>query len=96
MVIRNLYLVSIAFAPFETYAPLVIDADAVLTSPIPCEFFKPVAGRHTEICEAIRCIQDGEFSPCQAMKIRRQPLRELTSEDPFRFFIVERLDHLLQ
>jgi hypothetical protein len=54
MVVNEFNLISFAVAPRKTDAPLVIDANAVLTSAIPLEFLQSVSGWGAEIrCQAL-------------------------------------------
>ena len=49
MVIHNFYVMRVFALPAETNAPLVIDADAVLTRAVAFESFKAVAGWQHQI-----------------------------------------------
>jgi hypothetical protein len=49
MIIDNLNLVRVQPIPTEAKAPLVVDSDAVLPSPIPFQGFQPVARRGPQI-----------------------------------------------
>jgi hypothetical protein len=49
MVIHNLHLVRMATFPPEADAPLVVDSNAVLTSPLSLEGLQPVPGRHRHL-----------------------------------------------
>src|SRR5271155_5337700 len=57
MIIDNFYIERVTVLPSETDAPLVINADAVLTRPIPKQSLEPVPGRHSQIIEGLRIVQ---------------------------------------
>jgi hypothetical protein len=47
MIIHNFDVVSIAISPFKADPPLVVYADAVLTSPAAGQFLKTIGRRHS-------------------------------------------------
>ncbi len=57
MVVSNLDVLSLALCPVETDAPLVIDADAVLTLPISFQFLKLITGRREQVAEILSIVQ---------------------------------------
>lgn len=54
MVINNFNLLGMAIDPNEANAPLVVDADAVLSSAVAAQSFQPIARRYTQKVK-IRC-----------------------------------------
>jgi hypothetical protein len=56
-----------AVTPSEADAPLIVDADTVLSFAVTFECFQPVAGRNAEIVEARRRRQHLEFPPSRAL-----------------------------
>jgi hypothetical protein len=58
VVVNDLDIPGTGSAPSKTYAPLLIDADAVLTSPIAFELFQAVPRRHAQISKGIRGIEN--------------------------------------
>ena len=44
MIINNLDLISVTFAPLKTNPPLLVNTDTILISPIPRQFFQVVRG----------------------------------------------------
>jgi hypothetical protein len=44
MIVHNLYVVSVAFSPYKTNAPLVINADTVLPFAVSREWMKSLSG----------------------------------------------------
>jgi hypothetical protein len=51
VIVNELDVVRIAILPPETDAPLIIDANAVLSRAIAFEFLQPIAWRRPEIVE---------------------------------------------
>jgi hypothetical protein len=47
----------IGISPPETDPPLIVDSNAVLTFPVSCQFFQPIAGRNSQILDRLRRIQ---------------------------------------
>lgn len=43
--------------PLEADAPLIVDADAVLTLPVALQYLKSIAGQGGKICEFHSCFQ---------------------------------------
>jgi hypothetical protein len=86
-----LNVVHIRFPPFETDAVLIIDTDAVLSSPVTMEFFQSVAGWDLEVIQRSCTIQHGKLAPCHAGGWCTPSLAR--SPDFRRFFVGESLDH---
>jgi hypothetical protein len=57
VVIDDLNVIGIAFAPTEANSVLIIDTYAVLPLPASSEFFEPVPRRSSQIAEVDRCVQ---------------------------------------
>ncbi len=93
MIVRNFNLVRISCAPFKANAPLVIDANTVLSRAIHRKFLKAVARWHAEIIELFGRIQDGQFTPSDAVQRGRKASRELTLKEQFSFSIPKALYH---
>lgn len=55
MIIGNFYLMDAIFPPDKTDAPLSVDADAVLSSPLSAQLLKTIGWRNTEIIQVF-CI----------------------------------------
>ena len=54
--------------PDETYAPLIVDADRVLSLPVGLQGFEPVAGRDAQVAEHSGLIQETKLSQGNALK----------------------------
>jgi len=51
MIIHDLDILGAAGTPHEADAPLVVDADRMLTKPISLQRFEPVARRRTQVVQ---------------------------------------------
>jgi len=49
MIIGYFNIVGISLMPPETYSPLIVNADAMLTFPIAGELFQPIPRRHPQV-----------------------------------------------
>jgi hypothetical protein len=58
VVIRHLYIVSIASSPAKTYPPLVIDAYAVLAMSSAGEFLQAIPWRNAQIVKSLGRIKE--------------------------------------
>ncbi len=50
-------------SPLETDPELIVDSDAVLSSPVAAQFLQAIAGGNAQVIERLRAIEHGEFSP---------------------------------
>jgi hypothetical protein len=57
--------------PDETYPPLIVDPDRVLSLPIRFQGFKSVARGNAKIAEYPSLVQKAKFSECDILNIRR-------------------------
>jgi hypothetical protein len=83
----------IAVPPVETNAPLVIDSDAVLPSPIAPQLFQSVAGRTPKVRERLGTVQDEQFPQHDPMQRWREASPRLTGEQTLRLAIREAPNH---
>lgn len=93
MIVRYLDIVCISFKPAEADTPLVVDADAMLTSAIANEAFQPICRRDAQIVQAFRDIELNQLTPSQAMQFRRETTYELALKDPLSVLVTEGSDH---
>jgi len=66
MVIHDLNVFGASVRPMETYAELIIDADAVLAGPVALKGFQPVSGGHTQIIQSPRDLQLPQLAACDS------------------------------
>jgi hypothetical protein len=71
MVVRDFHVVGVAAAPAKADAPLLVDANAVLTSPAAGEFLQPVTGRGPQITKIGSGIQYQQLAKCGTLKVFR-------------------------
>ena len=93
MVVSDLDLESIAITPRKAYAPLVIDADAVLTHAATFELLETVAGWLCQVRERTGSVDDEKLSCCGAKDRWRKMPRSLAAEDRLSILVREGLDH---
>jgi hypothetical protein len=72
MVIHNSNVVRVFTVPAEANAPLVVDADAVLSGAIAFQGFQAVAGRQGQVTQFARAIKLRELPQGHALNLRRQ------------------------
>jgi hypothetical protein len=65
MIIHDFDIPRIAIAPAKTNAPLVVDPDAVLPTPIASKGLKSIARRHREFRQLANRIEYQQLTACQ-------------------------------
>jgi len=94
VIIRDLDVEGIAASPFETDAPLVVDADAPLPGPIALQLFQPVSRRHAQAIERCCRVDLLQLPPRGPLDLVRQPSDLEALEDRSRPLVGECLDHV--
>jgi len=74
MVILYLHVVAAIFLPNEAYPPLPVDADGVLSHPIPRQGFQPIPRRYIGFGQCRRRIKNGQFLTRRFVGILGKPL----------------------
>jgi hypothetical protein len=95
MIIDDLDVVRVTRAPNEADPPSLVDADAVLTSPITLELFQAICGRNPQVVQAGCSIEHPELPKGGALEVRSQPLDRLTAKQALRVRVLEALDHAI-
>jgi len=72
MIVSNLHVVRITFAPFEADAPLVIDADAMLSGPIAAQFLQPIGRRSAQIIQGDSIVDHAQFPQGDLLNVAGQ------------------------
>jgi len=93
VVIDDLDVVRVRTSPSEADAPLIVDADTVLTGTRSFQLLESIAGRYPEVFQALRSIHKDELSQHDALEIRRKAARRLTSKQACRVAIGETPNH---
>ena len=94
MVIHNLNIVRIAVAPHKADAPLIVDANAVLSLSIALERFQVITRRRRQVAQLCCDIQLSKFSLRHPLETPK-PSDALSRIEPFRLLRPEGLDHPL-
>jgi hypothetical protein len=93
MIVHYLDVVGIPTVPFKTDAPLVVNANAVLTLSVARQFLEAIRQRYAQILQDLGSVQNLKPPSGNPLDILREFTRELTIEDSFRFLTREGLDH---
>lgn len=93
MVVDDFNLFGISSGPNEADAPLVIDADAVLTLTVAREGFEPVAGRKLQKIELHGGVEQLKSGQRPFLDVGRQPPGAGAFPKAGRFGAGEALDH---
>jgi hypothetical protein len=92
MVIRNLNVLSAPIRPAEAHAELIINAYAVLASPITSQGLQSVAWRDAEVFQSPRDLKLPKLS-ARYESDAGKPLNPLALRDGFCVGALERMDH---
>ncbi len=93
MVVDDFNVPASPIAPDKTYPPLIIDADAVLSSAIRPQRLQVVAGRDTEIVQLDRRIDNEQLGASPSLNLLRQIPNAVACKDRCRALFGEALDH---
>jgi hypothetical protein len=93
MVVSDLNLEGIASLPYKANAPLVVDADAVLTLAVFRESFRPITRRDAHIVESPGVMQLKQLAIGDPNDIVRNTFDEPAFPSGSRSGIPKRLDH---
>src|SRR5208283_959736 len=75
MIIHELDVVGVPVAPDETDAPLLVDANGMLSAPLAAERLKPVARRRAQVVEPRNRIEQKQLSDGTLGDVSRYALR---------------------
>jgi len=59
VIVHDFHIPRRSLTPFKAYPPLIVDADAVLATPVAVQSFEPIARRHPQIVKRL-CRVDGK------------------------------------
>ena len=93
MIVDDLDVVRVGSEPAEADAPLIVDSDAVLASPVSGELLKAIRGRDAEVEEAGRGIKHDEFAKGNSLKVRRHSANPLPFEKALGVGVAKAADH---
>ena len=80
MVIDDLDVPRLSATPHEAHPPLLVDADAVLSRPIPLQGFKAIARRQAKIVQPLRRVERLELGSRPSLDLKGQPPDRMTGE----------------
>ena len=93
MVICYPYFYCRAVGAIKANAPLVINADAILSGAVAFELLQPVPRYSLQILQRIGIVQVEQFAPRRTLDFRGKFSGELTPENPFGFLGRKEFDH---
>jgi hypothetical protein len=94
MVINNLDRMSAAILPDEADAPLIVDSDAVLTSPVSFQTLKSVARGNIQTVQRDSGVEQLQLDP-RRLRDGFEPLHADVVEELFSIFAAETDDHVI-
>jgi hypothetical protein len=86
-------MVGTSLCPYEADAPLLVDADAVLTRPVAFQRFEAIVRRHGEIAEQLGVVEHPKFPECGLLNILWQDAAEPALPDGLGFGGSKANDH---
>lgn len=89
MVVHDLDIVGVASVPAETHPPLIVDADAVLSSAVAEESLEAVAGGHPQVLEVMRSVQQHQLPQRGPLYHRTPGFHPLSPEETVRICVCE-------
>ncbi len=93
MIVHNLHLISVSFAPAKTDSPLFVDANAVLPSAISRKLLQMIARGNSKIVEYLRGVQQCKLALCGPYEVGGKTRRELALKDFLSLAGTKALDH---
>lgn len=93
MIVHYLDVVGISTLPFKTDAPLIVNADTVLSLSVARQFFEAIRRRYVQILQDLGSVQNLKFPSSNLLDTLRKLARELAIEYSSRFSARESLDH---
>src|SRR5512139_3962973 len=95
VIVDDLDVVGVAFAPSEADTPLVVDADAELAFAPAAEFLESVAGRRSKIVQHDGSVQLPQPPERHAPDVGSESPDRFPLEEPFRVGVAESADHTI-
>src|SRR5437870_1958893 len=92
VIVDNLDVVRVSVLPAKADAPLVVDANAVLTLSAAAQRLEPIAGRDGQVLKRACSMQVQKLPPCLSLD-RAKPGDEVVVEEPGGVAVCERSDH---
>ena len=70
MIVHNLHIFNATFCPTEAHPELVIDANAVLASPVALERLQPITRRNAQIFKSAGDLELAQLAACHGFDVR--------------------------
>ena len=93
VIINDLDFVRVTVGPPEADAPLVVDANAVLSGSVTLQFFQAVSRWDPQVVERVRCVENDQLSEHGVAERSRKAPNGLSGEQPLGISVSEALDH---
>jgi len=93
MVIDDFHLERVSIRPLKADAPLLVDADAVLTLAVTLESFELIRRRDHEIAQIYRTVEIFELLARPLLDPTVESFHELSAKDRLGVLALERPDH---
>jgi hypothetical protein len=93
VVVDDLHILRVAILPDEADAVLIVDADAVLSAPIACQGFQPIAGKRCQVSKFASGVELLQL-PLGHTRHLLQASAEPAGKQRLGFGVLERPDHV--
>lgn len=93
VIINDLNFVRVTVGPPEADAPLVVNANAVLSGPVTLQFLEAVSRWDPQVVERVRRVEHDQLSEHGVAKRSRKAPNGLSGEQPLGISVGEALDH---
>ena len=93
MIINDFHVVGVSFCPFKADAPLIVNADAVLSFAVASQSFQSVGRRDAQIIQILCVIEHTQFPQGSLLDVRWKLARPLAQVDFVSLFVFEGFDH---
>jgi hypothetical protein len=93
VVVDDLDIERITVLPPEAEAPLIVDANAVLSGAIPFELLQPIAGGNAKVLEPLSRVDQAKLSQHKPLELGRKAADRFAPEQALSVPIGEALNH---
>jgi hypothetical protein len=93
VIVRDLDVVSVTFAPDKADSPLVVDPDAMLTGAVSLQSLQSIARGHSQIMQAHGSIEHQQLLATRPPNVTPKPFRRDILEDGLGALIGKGSDH---
>jgi hypothetical protein len=93
VIVDDFHVEAVPATPKKADAPLIVDADAVLSHPFAFQGLETVPGWNPKVMEGFGGVKYDELSKRDPLQIRREPSGPVAFEEAFRLPVPEAPDH---